>query len=177
MLQILAHSNLPHQLVLVSVHTGELTDVSESELKTIGELESVDVSESILNVRVDDEFRESKDFSTQVESVSESRLLSFFRRESLDGFQVHVVIEMEVVQVLSVNEEVEHVVTLSADLKTSFDPINRSRLEELGRLDCEVEIRAMSISSRRTNGKKVRTHVDGTSTSLSEPWACGDEVD
>ena len=133
MLQILAHSNLPHQLVLVSVHTGELTDVSESELKTIGELESVDVSESILNVRVDDEFRESKDFSTQVESVSESRLLSFFRRESLDGFQVHVVIEMEVVQVLSVNEEVEHVVTLSADLKTSFNPIDRSSLEELGR--------------------------------------------
>jgi len=43
-LQILAHSDLPHQLVLVSVHTSQLTNVSESELKTIGKLESIDVS-------------------------------------------------------------------------------------------------------------------------------------
>lgn len=138
-LQILAHSNLPHQLVLVTVHSRQLTNVSESELETIGELESVDVSESVLNVRVDDELRETEDLATQVERVSESRLLSFLRRERLHGLQIHVVIEVEVVQVLAVNEEVEHVVTLSADLETGFDPIDRRRLEELGRLDCRGE--------------------------------------
>lgn len=34
------------------------------------------------------------------------------------------------------DEEVEHVVSLSADLQTGFDPVDRRRLEELGRLDC-----------------------------------------
>lgn len=33
------------------------------------------------------------------------------------------------------NEQVEHVVALSADLKTSLDPVDRRRLEELRRLD------------------------------------------
>jgi len=114
--------------------------VSESELKTIGKLESIDVSESVLNVRVDDEFRETEDFSTQVESVSESRLLSFFRGKGLDGLQIHVVIEMKVVQVLAVNEEVEHVVSLSANLETSFNPIDRSSLEEFGRFELTEQV-------------------------------------
>jgi len=39
------------------------------------------------------------------------------------------VIEMEVVQVLSVDEEVEHVESLSADLKTGLYPIESRRLE------------------------------------------------
>jgi len=99
-------------------------------------------------VRVDDEFRETEDFSAQMESVSESRLLSLFRRESLDGLQVHVVIEMEVVQVLSVNEEVEHVISLSANLETSFNPIDRSSLEELGRFDY-MEGRRFSLDQRK----------------------------
>jgi hypothetical protein len=41
---------------------------------------------------------------------------------------------MEVVQVLSVDEKVEHVVTLSADLQTSLYPIKFGELEELGSL-------------------------------------------
>ena len=103
-------------------------------------------------MRIDDKFRKTEDFSTQVEGVSESRLLSFLGGESLDGLQVHVVIEMEVVQVLSVNQEVEHVVTLSADLKTSFDPINRGSLEELGSLDCDRKTKAR-ISNRFSRQK------------------------
>jgi hypothetical protein len=40
---------------------------------------------------------------------------------------------MEVVEILAMDEEVEHVVPLSTDLKASFDPIEFGGLEELGR--------------------------------------------
>jgi hypothetical protein len=83
-------------------------------------------------VRVDDELGQSQDFSTEMESVSESGSLSLLGREGLDRFQVHVVIQMKVVQVLSVNKEVEHVVTLSTDLETGFDPVEIGLLEEFG---------------------------------------------
>ena len=81
---------------------------------------------------VDNELGQSQDLSTQVEGVSESRSLSLLGRKSLDGFQVHVVIQMKVVQVLSVNKEIEHVVTLSTDLETGFDPVEIGLLEEFG---------------------------------------------
>jgi hypothetical protein len=87
MLEILAHTDLPHELVLVSVHSRELTDVSEGELKSVGELEGVDVAESVLDVRVDDELHETEDLSAEMEGVSESRLLPFLGRQSLDGLQ------------------------------------------------------------------------------------------
>ena len=175
MLEILAHSNLPHELVLVSIHSGELSDVGEGELQSIGELEGVDVSESVLNVRVDDELGETENLSTEMEGVSESRLLSFLRRERLDGFQtvhrwsasmrrrrercgsLHVVVEVEIIQILSMNEKIEHVVSLSTDLETGFDPIDLGGLEELGRFDCEREksakIRLDEMNSTDVDGR------------------------
>lgn len=90
-LEILAHSNLLHELVLVSVHcgrtkeiskctnetkstgegveltSGELPDVSEHVLETIGELEGVDVPKPELNVDVDDELGETKDLSAKMD--------------------------------------------------------------------------------------------------------------
>jgi hypothetical protein len=83
-------------------------------------------------VGVDNELGQSQDLSTKMEGVSESRSLSLLGRESLDGLQVHVVIQVKVVQVLSVDKEIEHVVTLSTDLKTGFDPVEIGLLEELG---------------------------------------------
>jgi hypothetical protein len=83
-------------------------------------------------VGVDNELCQSQDFSTEMEGVSESGSLSLLGREGLDRLQVHVVIQVKVVQVLSVDQEVEHVVTLSTDLKTGFDPVEIGLLEELG---------------------------------------------
>jgi hypothetical protein len=71
-LEILAGSDLLHEFVLVSVHSRQLSDVGKHVLQSIGQLECVDVSESELDVRVDNELGETQDFSTQVESVSES---------------------------------------------------------------------------------------------------------
>ena len=54
-------------------------------LQCIRELESVDVSETVLDVGIDDELRETENFATQVESISEARLLALLRGESFDG--------------------------------------------------------------------------------------------
>ena len=61
MLEIFAHPDLPHQLVLVTVHASELANVSEDILHSIGELESVDISQAILDVGVDNQLRQTKD--------------------------------------------------------------------------------------------------------------------
>jgi hypothetical protein len=66
-----------------------------------------------------------------VESVSESALLSLFCGEGFDWFEVEIVIQVEVVEILSMNQEIEHVVTLTTDLKSCFYPIEFSHLEEL----------------------------------------------
>lgn len=76
-----------------------------------------------------------QDFTTQVESVAEPGLLSLFGGECLDGFQIEVVIKMEIIQVLAMDQKVQHVVTLTTDLKTHFYPVQCGRLEELGGLE------------------------------------------
>lgn len=81
---------------------------------------------------IHDQFRQPENLSDQVERISETRLFTLLRRERLDRLQVHVVVEMQVVEILSVNQEVEHIVPLATDLETGFDPVQRGRLEELG---------------------------------------------
>lgn len=43
---------------------------------------------------------------------------------------------MQIVEILSVDEQVEHVVTLPDYLEASFDPVELSHLEELGLSEC-----------------------------------------
>lgn len=90
MLEILAHSDLTHELVLVPVHSSQSTDMREDVLQGVRELESVDISETELDVRVDDQLSETEDFTTKMESIAESRLLAFLGRQSFDGLQVHI---------------------------------------------------------------------------------------
>ena len=59
-------------LVLVPVHAGEGANVSEDVLQRIGQLERVDVAETELDVCVDDELRQTKDLTAQMEGVSEA---------------------------------------------------------------------------------------------------------
>jgi len=72
MLEILAHSDLSHESVFISVHACELSDVCEDILDTISELESIDVSETILHMRIDNELHESEDFSAEMEGITET---------------------------------------------------------------------------------------------------------
>ena len=89
---------------------------------------------------VDDQFGESQDLSAEMKSIPKTRLLSLFGGECLDRLQVKVVVKMEVVQVLAVDEEVEHVVALSAHLQAYLHPVQLGRLEEFGRLERSEEI-------------------------------------
>lgn len=54
----------------------------EDVLKSIGQLESIDVAETVLHVRIDDKLCETQDLTTQVEGVSETRLLTLLRSQS-----------------------------------------------------------------------------------------------
>jgi hypothetical protein len=121
-------------------------------LQTVSKLESVDVSKAVLDVRVDDELGETEDLSTQMERVSEAGLLALLGRKGLDRLQVEIVIQMKVVEILAVNQEVEHVVTLTADLQDGLDPVQIRDLEELERVE------HVTLSARRGEheGKKKK---------------------
>jgi hypothetical protein len=125
------HANLSHQLILVAIHAGELTNVGERVLKTIGKLESIDIAETVLDVRVDHELAETQDLANKMEGVSETRLLALLGGQSLDGLQVEIVVEVEIVETLSVDQQVEHVVSLAAHLQTNLNPVQRYNVCEL----------------------------------------------
>ena len=62
--------------------------------------------------------------------------------ECFDRFQVKVEVKMKVVEVLAMNQQVQHIVSLSTDLKSNFHPVQRRRLEELGRFERPEQIPA-----------------------------------
>ena len=94
MLQILRHPHLPHQLILVPIHARQCANVRKDVLDSIGELEGIDVAQTELDMSIDDELGETEDFTTKMERVSETRLLTLLCRQSLDRLQVHVVIQV-----------------------------------------------------------------------------------
>lgn len=73
-------------------------------------------------------------------TISETRLFTLLCSERFHGFQVEVVIEMEIVQILAMDQEIQHVVALTAHLQTSLDPIECRRLEELRRLERSEQV-------------------------------------
>ena len=82
MLEVLAHANLPHQLVLIAIHPCQLADVGKGVLQTISQLECIHVTKAILDVGVNYHFGESKNFTTQVKGVAETRLLPLLQRHN-----------------------------------------------------------------------------------------------
>ena len=58
----------------------------------------------------------------------------------LDGLEVEVVVQMQVVEILAMDEEVQHVVTLATHLQPNLDPVQHSCLEELGCLEGPEQI-------------------------------------
>lgn len=114
--------------------------MSERVLQPIGELERVHVAKTVLHVRVDDNLRQTHDLSNQVEGISEPRSLTLLGRQRLDGLEVEVVVEVQVVEVLAVNQKVEHVVALTAHLQPDLDPVKNRRLEELRRFERAEEV-------------------------------------
>mmetsp|Transcript_19442 Transcript_19442/g.63358 ORF Transcript_19442/g.63358 Transcript_19442/m.63358 type:complete len:470 (-) Transcript_19442:1597-3006(-) len=139
-LQVLAHADLTHQPVLVPVHAGELAHVGEDVLQAVGQLVGVDVAQPVLHVRVDHQLRQPQDLAAEVEGVAEARLFALLGGERLDRLQVEVVVEMQVVDVLPMDEQVEHVVALPAYLQPGLHPVQLRRLEKLGGAECLEEV-------------------------------------
>ena len=121
-----------HKLILVAVHTGKLAHVVEGIKNTICELEGIDVTQTVLNLGIDDKLSQAENFTHQVESISEARLLTLLGGQCLNRLQIEVVIKVEISQILAVNQQVQHVETLATNLQTSFNPVDRRLLEELG---------------------------------------------
>ena len=90
MLQIFAHSNLPHQTILVPVHARELTNVVESILQTIRVLIGIDIAKSELHMSINNELGETQYLSRQVECIAKSRFLSFLGGQSFGRLQVEI---------------------------------------------------------------------------------------
>ena len=130
MLKVLAHADLPHELVLVTVHARQLADMRKDILQPVGQLEGVHVVQPVLHVRVHHKFRQAENFPAKMEGIPEAGLFPFLGGEGFHGFQVEVVVEMEVVEVLAVNQEVQHIVALTAHLQTGFHPVQRRRLHK-----------------------------------------------
>mmetsp|Transcript_33281 Transcript_33281/g.109100 ORF Transcript_33281/g.109100 Transcript_33281/m.109100 type:complete len:1053 (+) Transcript_33281:4096-7254(+) len=131
-LQVLAHADLPHQTVLVPVHTGQLTDVREDVLQAIGQLERVDVAQAELHMTVDHKLCQTHDLTAQMERIAEARLFALLRREGLHRLQVEVVIQVQEIEILTGDQQVQHVVTLTTHLQADLDPVQLGALEELG---------------------------------------------
>ena len=85
-------------------------------LEAVGQLERVNVSQSILDVWIYDEFGETQDFSAQMEGVAETRLFTLFCGQCFDWFQVEIVVQVEIVEVFTVNKQIQHVVALATYL-------------------------------------------------------------
>ncbi|CAN7985254.1 unnamed protein product, partial [Ixodes hexagonus] len=142
-LEVLAHADLSHELVLVAVHARQLAHVGKDVLEAVRQLEGVHVVQPVLHVAVHHQLGQAQDLPAQVEGVAEARLLALLggttctieRHHGLDRLEVEVVVKVEVVEVLPVDEQVEHVVALPAHLESSLHPVNGRRLEKLGRLE------------------------------------------
>lgn len=70
-----------------------------------------------------------------MEGISEAGLLSLLGGQSLDRLQVEVVVQVEVIQILPVDKQVQHVVALATNLQANLHPVQRRRLEEFRRLE------------------------------------------
>ena len=117
----------------------------------------------VLHVAVDDQFGETQDFPTQVEGVPEPRLLALLGRQGLDGLQVEVVVEVQVVEVLAVDQQVQHVVALFTDLQTHLHPVQRRRLEKLGRLERSEQVSETNVSLH-LNPRELESESSGQKT-------------
>ena len=140
MFQILAKSYLSHELVLVTIHPSELSHMCKCVLQTISKLVSINISQPVLDMRVYNKLRKTQDFTTKMKSIAKSAFLAFLCSEGLHWFEVEVVIQMKIIQVLSVNKQIKHVVTLTTHLQSCFNPIKFGRLEKLGGFERSKEI-------------------------------------
>lgn len=68
-----------------------------------------------------------------MKSVAKAGFFALFGCQSLHRLQIEVVIQVQIVQVLTVDQEVEHIIALAAYLQTDLNPIQLGTLKKLRR--------------------------------------------
>lgn len=71
--------------------------------------------------------------------------------EGLHGLQVEVIIQVKIIQVLSVDQQVQHVVALATHLQANFHPVQLGRLEKLGSLEGAEQVPGESRDHNQLN--------------------------
>lgn len=70
---------------------------------------------------VHDQLCETKNLSTKVECISEPRLLSLLCSQCFNRLEIEIVIQVKIVQILAMNEQIQHVISLTKNLnRTQF---------------------------------------------------------
>lgn len=80
------------------------------------------------------------EYNVQGVKAGGSALGLYLCGQCLDWLQVEVVVEMQVVQIFTMDKQVEHVVTLSANLQAHLHPVQLGGLKELGGLEGAEQI-------------------------------------
>ena len=117
MFQILARSNLVHEFILVSVHSRQLANMIEGVQYTVGKLKCVNIAKTILHLCIDYQLGEFKNLAHEMECISKARLLALLGGQSLDWFQIEVVVQVKIVEIFATNQQIQHVVSLTCHLQ------------------------------------------------------------
>lgn len=64
--------------------------------------------------------------------ISKSRLLPLLSGQGFHRLQLEVIVQMEIVEILPVDQQIQHVVALPGDLEAALNPIYLCDLEEFG---------------------------------------------
>jgi hypothetical protein len=89
-----------------------------------------------------------------VESISKSALLSLLRRQSLHWLQIEVVVQVQEVEILTMDEQVQHVVALTADLQACLNPVELGQLEEFHLLALGLQLQSEASEDSADEGEK-----------------------
>lgn len=91
--------------------------MGEGVLQAICQLESIYIAQPELDIGIHHQLGQPQNLSAQMECIAEPGLLPLLGGQGLDWLQVEVVVQMQVVEVLAMNQQIEHVVALPADLQ------------------------------------------------------------
>jgi hypothetical protein len=109
---VLAHSDLAHQTVFVSVHTSKLAYVGIKVLQTISQLKSIHIPKPILHITIHHKFHHPQYLPAQVKRIAKPRLLPLLRRQSLHRLQIKIVIQMQIIEILPMYQQHQHIKSL-----------------------------------------------------------------
>ena len=123
--------------------------MGEGVLQAICQLESIYIAQPELNIGVHHQLGQPQNLSAQMESIAKPRLLPLLGGQGLDWLQVEVVVQMQVVEILAMNQQIEHVVALPADLQGTKPKVKACNVVCVHTLQDQRQARAVKLRNYR----------------------------